>query len=131
MKAQLHLVSGRPHENKLVVDGQDITPFVLAEGLSVTLGRQDDPDKTRVYLNLTLAIDELDVTGDLALAIKPFREEPPSGNLEPQIIAQINHSQCTPVQGDGTGKAWCEHGIQVRGLIGGEDALAFLGLGGE
>lgn len=61
MNVTLHLDRNNPDQNRLVLDGQDITPHVLAAGLSLTY----DVAINRPLLHLTLRPTVLDLDGDL------------------------------------------------------------------
>jgi len=66
MRVELHLERGRPTENRLVVDGLDITRHVVARSIRLDITDGSSP----ALLTFTLMPKELELTGDLEVVVR-------------------------------------------------------------
>lgn len=75
MRAELHIEKGRPDKNRLVVDGVDLTRHVVARTLRVDIEPGVNGEAMAAKLHIDLVPNELDLTGDLQVAIATITTE--------------------------------------------------------
>ena len=102
MHAELHFESDHPENNRIVLDGHDITKAVYVDGFKIAFGEPPAPGEVNpIELHLVVGCDQVDVTGDLAVEIARGKEVLLQTETPPAFVEELTTALAVAIDRSG------------------------------